>query len=1479
MRKPFGHLQPGRELQYGQVSAAELVQAVYEMLSAAGISMDVEKQSLMQKTYKNSCRSHEQHFCLSRSLCLIEKRLVDGTGKFQGPGLVAILEGVSLNREEISSLQLLPPWRLRGDTLNYGLGLLSRYFICDFLSIISGGYFYMFDPHATRSLLVCARLAEGEGLEELNSDLKTSIVDIGRFIPFVPTLRLSVQLLAHISFMTQSALLSPNSNIDFSQGSLDRGPSLAKVDSRSCSRQSQSCFPIWLFGIMHFAFQFIQLSIITHIGVGTNLTERFRDQFNPMLIGENMPWSSLDSTVICMPMSSECLKDGLEVGLKRVKQIVDRYLEHASRTLIFLKSVLKVKLILSNNDIACILSNAVIKLNVIDVNLYQDGTRFVDKWLVGLSLGSGQTRNMALDRRYLAYNLTPVAGVAALIFRDGHPVDALGTSSIMSPLPLSNWECLTEQVIWPFYARLVDLPVWQLYSGNLVKAEEGMFLSQPGFGVGGNVLPASVCSFVKEHYQVFSVPWELVTEIKSAGFRDLLISVEMMRQVARLTNVHSSHGLSAQTAVSSCNALEMVTSLGKALLDFGRGVDEDTGWAGGPVLQGNTIAGSSNRYEDPKLLSIVAESLAMPNSNKPFSELGESCDGIKPGSMVFMGKFTKFWWGRRPILCRVRDRHLLFIPPALTNPIPRNSTTDVDATGSDVIGSSINQTSESELFQPYIAAFEVAKEKYPWLLSLLNQYNIPIFDTAFMNCVLPHAIDELFIFFAHDFVSNGSEYGSEELEVLRSLPIFRTVIGSFTNLVGQGQCIISSNSFLKPSDEHCLSYSADSSVVETLKDTKFVRNADEFSMDLSKPKDLFDPADAILTPVFSGERKKFPGEMFDTDGWLQILRKAGLRNSIEADIILECARRVEFLGNECLKSQVDLDDFETDLLRSDNEISMEIWALAGSIIEAVFSKFAVHYGGNCCNQLGMITFVPAELGLPNVCGKRVLTAYSEAIISKDWPPAWSCAPIISGQSFVPPEYCWSALQLRSPPTFSTVLKHLQILKDLGLQDMLSVASSKNLLLNLQKACGYQHLNPNEHHAVMEILLFVSDGTVEANMSDGFDWALDAIVPDDGSRDIEATSASLVGKEILAKDALQVQFHPLRPFYKGEIVAWRIQNGEKKLKYGRVPDDVRPSGFSCMLMGDEASTATIPEDINSVTDTKSHDEIPENSRRGKTMTSQVGEKAVSCGVINASCIEELNFIKELHLSYDCYLCVWNFAAHLEELEQLLKGIAMMKELTPRTRDYLVSFGECMSTRIFAAYLNRVGVKTRQYDAFDIGFITTIDFTNVDILEATYPAVAKRLHGDWISDPAIPVVTGFLGKGWRCCAITTLDRGGSDLTATTTGKALGLEEIQVWKDVDGVLTCDPNIYQRAEPVPYLTFDEAAELAYFGAAMVHESAPALLDYMIENIEIESFIYRHGIMTHGEDMKIEDSNIRILVLAWKLKAAKLGYFTQVRS
>ncbi|KDP43312.1 hypothetical protein JCGZ_24233 [Jatropha curcas] len=1461
------------------------------------------------------CKAKRLHLTLDKREHPRQSLLQPNLGEFQGPALVAILDGVSLTREEVSSLQLLPPWRLRGNTLNYGLGLLSCYFVCDLLSIISGGHFYMFDP--------C-------GL----------------------------------------ALGVPSSHTP-----------AAKVFSL----------------------------------IGTNLTERFCDQFDPMLAGENMS-SSFDSTIIRMPLSSECLKDGLELGLKRVKQIFERFMESSSRTLIFLKSVLQVSLSTWDEgcdkpcqdfsvsvDSLCATmrnpfsekqwrkfqisrlfgsSNAAVKLHVLDVDLYEGATtnRVVDRWLVVQTLGSGQTRNMALDRRYLAYNLTPVAGVAAHISRNGHPVDVHMKSSVMSPLPLSgsitlpvtifgcflvrhnggrslfkyqnrgtlmearvdagdqlieawnrelmacvrdsyvemviemqrlrrepssstiessatrsvavslkaygdliysfwprsskhplinesgdvnnlvqtevlkaDWECLIEQVIRPFYVRVADLPLWQLYSGILVKSEEGMFLSQPGNGVNSNLLPATVCGFVKEHYSVFSVPWELVTEIQAVGVVVRQIKPKMVRDLLRMSstslvlrsvdtyldvleyclsdiefpassnfsgentsvdsfnsstmnraanevgnsyasvsisNVQNFPGLPSQNAASSGDALELMTSLGKALIDFGRGVVEDIGRAGEPSIRGNIIADGINGNVNPKILLVAAElrGLPCPTAANNLARLGVTelwlgdkdqqalmipltAKFIHPKLLdrpILVGIFSKcamqsllklnsfslyllashmrslfhenwvnhvmssnmapwfswentstsvneggpshewirlFWkcftgsseelllfadWPLipvflgRPILCRVKERNLVFIPPPFTDPASGNGVLEVVGTGSDMSGLSLDHSPESEI-QSYISAFEQTKKRYPWLFSLLNQCNVPIFDAAFIGCAascncLPQPgqslgqviasklvaakragyfaelasfvgsdRDELFNLFANDFFSNSSKYGTEELEVLRFLPMYKTVTGSYSRLHGKDQCMISSKSFLKPFDEHCLSYSTDSieylllralgvpelydpqilirfglpgfegksqleqediliylytnwqdlqtdsSILEVLKETKFVRNADEFSTDLSRPKDLFDPCDALLTSVFCGERKKFPGERFTIDGWLRILRKIGLRTAAEADVILECAKKVEFFGTECMKSKGDFDDFEGD---SNDEISMEIWALAGSVIEAVISNFAVLYGNNFCNVIGKIACVPAELGFPSGGGRRVLTSYSQAILLKDWPLAWSTCPIISRQNVIPPEFSWGALHLRSPPSFSTVLKHLQvigrsggedtlahwptalgvmtvneasctvlryldsiwgslsssdikelqqvaflpaangtrlvtakslfvrltinlspfafelpisylpfvkILKELGLQDVLSTDSAKDILLNLQNACGYQRLNPNELRAVMGILYFLCDTTAEGNASGVVSWKSDAIVPDDGCRLVHAKS--------------------------------------------------------------------------------------------------------------------------------------------------------------------------------------------------------------------------------------------------------------------------------------------------------------------------------------------------------------------------------------
>lgn len=185
--------------------------------------------------------------------------------------------------------------------------------------------------------------------------------------------------------------------------------------------------------------------------------------------------------------------------------------------------------------------------------------------------------------------------------------------------------------------------------------------------------------------------------------------------------------------------------------------------------------------------------------------------------------------------------------------------------------------------------------------------------------------------------------------------------------------------------------------------------------------------------------------------------------------------------------------------------------------------------------------------------------------------------------------------------------------------------------------------------------------------------------------------------------------------------------------------------------------------------------------------------------------------------------------LEELAALIAGISLIRELTPKTKDYLVSFGERLSVRIVAAYFNKAGVRAAPLDAWDAGIVSTGDFTAAEPAAecwANIPAAILPL----VEAGVLPVVTGFIAK---CYAetddrtnptagdITTLGRGGSDLTATLIAASCRAKEAQVWKDVDGVLTADPRIVEGARPVEAITYDEAAELAYFGAQVLHPRA----------------------------------------------------------
>lgn len=167
--------------------------------------------------------------------------------------------------------------------------------------------------------------------------------------------------------------------------------------------------------------------------------------------------------------------------------------------------------------------------------------------------------------------------------------------------------------------------------------------------------------------------------------------------------------------------------------------------------------------------------------------------------------------------------------------------------------------------------------------------------------------------------------------------------------------------------------------------------------------------------------------------------------------------------------------------------------------------------------------------------------------------------------------------------------------------------------------------------------------------------------------------------------------------------------------------------------------------------------------------------------------------------------------LNELEVLLQGISLVRELTPRTLDYVMSFGERLSIRTVAAYMTSQGVHATAVESCDLGMITSSDFGSATPLPEADPIIEWNIK----RYDTVPVITGFIGKDKKG-NITTLGRNGSDYTAAIVGAAIGAEEIQIWSDVDGVMTADPTIIKEAMPIEKMSFDEASELAYYGGRL---------------------------------------------------------------
>ena len=180
-------------------------------------------------------------------------------------------------------------------------------------------------------------------------------------------------------------------------------------------------------------------------------------------------------------------------------------------------------------------------------------------------------------------------------------------------------------------------------------------------------------------------------------------------------------------------------------------------------------------------------------------------------------------------------------------------------------------------------------------------------------------------------------------------------------------------------------------------------------------------------------------------------------------------------------------------------------------------------------------------------------------------------------------------------------------------------------------------------------------------------------------------------------------------------------------------------------------------------------------------------------------------------------VARITAFLDDLSLLVQGVSLIRECSPRTRDAVLSYGELLSTTLIAARSRERGITTTLLDSRD--FIKTDEtFTNATVLFAETNDAIRRLvtprRGELFVAQGFIGSTGSTGSG----VTTTLGRGGSDYSATIIGAALGASEVQIWTDVDGIMTTDPRIIPGAVTVASLTYDEAGELAYFGAKVVH-------------------------------------------------------------
>ncbi|MBW2559414.1 MAG: aspartate kinase, partial [Deltaproteobacteria bacterium] len=206
--------------------------------------------------------------------------------------------------------------------------------------------------------------------------------------------------------------------------------------------------------------------------------------------------------------------------------------------------------------------------------------------------------------------------------------------------------------------------------------------------------------------------------------------------------------------------------------------------------------------------------------------------------------------------------------------------------------------------------------------------------------------------------------------------------------------------------------------------------------------------------------------------------------------------------------------------------------------------------------------------------------------------------------------------------------------------------------------------------------------------------------------------------------------------------------------------------------------------------------------------------------------QLNAIREYHLAMARDLTPafeesgirTALEGYFKELQELLEGLSVLRELPLRSQDRILSYGELVATMIIASALRQREIDARWMDARTF-IITDERFTGARPMDNLTRRSIRREVLPLVSSGCVPVIQGFIGST-RDGTTTTLALGfeGSDLTASLVGAALDVSDIQIWKDVNGIMTADPSIFAKARTIRQISFEEASELTFFGAKVLH-------------------------------------------------------------